>query len=174
MKQTSWWVPALVLPLLIIAACRKTEVFRDVVVDHGDQPVGELVAGLRIQQTFVPNHNRLCAVALCMATYGARAKDCRVIFSLRANGSPNVIDEKVVPCSEIVDNAWLRFDFRPLEGSKGQTLVLSVESPNGRPGNAATIWMATEPSIYPDGVLSLNGVPTPGSLRFMTFHEQSE
>jgi hypothetical protein len=97
-----------------------------------------------------------------------------VIFSLRANGSPNVIDEKVVPCSEIVDNAWLRFDFRPLEGSKGQTLVLSVESPNGRPGNAATIWMATEPSIYPDGVLSLNGVPTPGSLRFMTFHEQSE
>jgi hypothetical protein len=174
MKQRSWRAPALALLLLTGAACRKAEVLRDVVVDHADRPVGELVAGLRIEQSFVPNHDRLCAVAVSMATYGGRARGCRVIFSLRADGSKNVIDDHVVPCSGIADNAWLRFDFRPLEGTKGQRLILSVESPNGRPGSAATIWMATEPGIYPDGALSLNGVPTPGSLRFMTFHEQTE
>ena len=166
--------PALALWLPTGLACRKVDVSRDVVVDYADRPVGEIVAGLRIEQSFVPNHDRLCAIGVSMATYGGRARDCRVVFSLRAAGSKNVVDDKIVPCSAIADNAWVRFDFRPLDGSKGQTLVLSVESPNGQPGNAATIWMASVPGIYPDGALSANGVPIPGSLRFMTFHEQTE
>jgi hypothetical protein len=170
-SPTVWLSPALAL-LVAGAGCRKNEAYRDVVVDYGDRPVGELVAGLRIEQRFVPNHDRLCAIAVNMATYGGRAKDCRVVFSLRADGSQNVIEDKIVPCAAIPDNAWVHFDFRPLDGSKGQRLVLSIESPNGQPGSTATIWMASVPGIYPDGSLVVNGVPTPGSLRFMTFHEQ--
>ncbi len=162
---------ALALPLAV-AACRKTEVCRDVVVDYFDRPVGELVTGFLVEQSFAPNHDRLCAVAVNMATYGGRAKDCRVAFRLRAEGSASVIDDKVVPCSAIADNTWVRFDFGPLAGTKGEKFVLTIESPNGQPGNAATIWMASVPGIYPDGALSVNGVPTPGALRFMTFHEQ--
>jgi hypothetical protein len=81
-----------------------------------------------------------------------------------------VIDEKVVRCTAIPANHWVHFDFGPLEATQGQRFVLTLESPNGKPGKAATIWMASVPGIYPDGALEVNGVPTPGALRFGTFH----
>jgi hypothetical protein len=170
--NTRWSLALAVAPLLAVAACRKPQVCRDVVVDYADRPVGELVTGFLVEQSFAPNHDRLAAIAVNMATYGGRARDCRVAFRLRAEGSPNVIDDMVVPCSAIADNTWVRFDFGPLAGTKGQKFVLTIESPNGQPGNAATIWMASVPGIYPDGALSVQGVPIPGSLRFMTFHER--
>jgi hypothetical protein len=169
--KTRWRLAIALAPWLAVAACRKPQVYRDVVVDYSDRPVGELVAGLLVEQSFASNHDRLCGVAVNMATYAGRAKDCRVAFRLRAEASANVIADQVVFCSALADNSWVRFDFAPLAGSRGEKFVLAIESPNGQPGSAATLWMASVPRIYPEGALSVNGVPTPGALRFMTFHE---
>jgi hypothetical protein len=74
-------------------------------------------------------------------------------------------------CAALVDNGLARFDFPALAGSAGQRFMFRIESPNGRPGDAATIWMSSVEGIYPDGALTVNGTPAPGALRFFTFHE---
>src|SRR5260221_5130241 len=100
--NTSWSLALALAPLLLaVAACRKPQVCRDVVVDYSDRPVGELVTGFLVEQSFAPNHDRLSAVAVNMATYAGRARDCRVAFLLRVAGSPNVIYDKSVACSAI-------------------------------------------------------------------------
>jgi hypothetical protein len=155
-----------------LAACAPdtSETYRDVVVDYSDRPAGELVDGFKVSQSFVSNHDRLCAVAVAMATYAGRAKGCEVVFRLRAEKSVNDIHVQRVPCAEIADNSLVRFDFKPLDATRGQRFVFSLESPDAQPMDAATALMASIPNIYPDGVLSVNDEPVPGALCFTSFH----
>jgi len=155
--------------LAVLAACREAEPRRDVVIDYSDRLVGELLAGTTVEQSFVPDHDGLCAVAVVVATYGGTPR-CKVRFRLRAEGSAAIISEQVRGCSKIADNSAVRFDFPPLVATRGRRLVFSIDSPNGRPGNRVSLWMASIPGIYPDGALSVNGQPVPGALRFTTFH----
>jgi len=145
--------------------------FRDVVVDHSDRTVGEIVSGVVVEQTFVANHDDMSGVAVVFATYHGRAKNCRVVFSLRAAGASTQIYSELRECARIEDGGYARFDFPALPGSAGQRFTVQIESPNGRAGDAATLWMSSVPGLYPDGALTLAGVPTPGALRFITFHE---
>jgi hypothetical protein len=159
------------LVLLVSQGCGPSSApYRDVVVDLSDTPVGELVAGVMVEQTFVPNHDRLSGVAILLATYGGRARGCHVLFRLRAPGSRNDIATGARDCSAIADNSWVRFDFDPLPATRGQRLLFQLESPDGRTTEAVTAWMSSVPNVYPDGALTINGVAVKGSLRFVTYH----
>ncbi len=165
----------LVAPALLLIpgpACRKPEpafTYRDVALDYSDHQV-ELVAGLEVTQAFVPNHDNTSGVAIMMSNNGGRARECEVVFRLRARGSAADIDQQSVPCWKLPDHDWVRFDFPPLVYTRARPLVISVESPNGRAGEAAMVLAASVPDVYPDGRLRLGDVVTPGALRFMTFH----
>ena len=158
------------LLLALGLACRdERPAYRDVVVDYSDRPL-ELVAGLEVTQVFIANHRDVTAVAVMMSNRGRRARDCDVVFRLRAKDSAADIDEQTLPCWQVPDQDWVRFDFPPLVLSHGRRFVISLHSPNGRPGEAPEILTASVPGIYPDGKLRLGDAVVPGALRFMTFH----
>jgi hypothetical protein len=171
MTRASWRSRLFGFGLLVAVGCRPSPAtYRDVVVDISDTPVGELVAGVVVEQTFVPNHDRLSGVAILLATYGGRARGCHVVFRLRAPGSRNDIAKQTRDCAAIADNSWVRFDFDPLPATRGQRLLFQLESPDGRTGQAVTAWMSSVPDVYADGALTVNGAPVKGSLRFTTYH----
>ena len=156
------------LSLNLLACDRQT--YRDVVQDFADRPIGELTAGTIVGQSFVPNHNRLTGVGVHMATF-ARVNRCDVVFRLRVEKSETDIVTKPLKCADVQDNSWIQIDFPAIKDSLKRKYVFLIESPNGAPGNAITIWMASMPGIYPDGQVLVNGKPIPGALKFVTFHE---
>lgn len=163
-------IAALALGLALLACREDATTFRDVVVDYSDRPLGELVAGQEVTQVFIANHDNLTAVALMMSNNEGRAHDCEVVFRLRAKDSTTDLAERKIDCSAIPDEDWVRFDFPPLVVSRRWKFVISVQVPNGAPGKAPILLMASVSGIYPDGKLRLDGTVVPGALRFMTFH----
>ena len=144
--------------------------YRDVVQDFSDRPVGEIVAGVTVGQTFVANHNSLNGVSILMATY-ARKNDCNLVFHVRREGEYGEIVTRGLKCADIQDNNWVRFDFPAVKDSLGRKFLFFLESPDGSRENSVTIWMASLPNIYPEGRTLINGEPIPGALRFITYHE---
>jgi hypothetical protein len=67
--------------------------------------------------------------------------------------APNEITafETRVDSSSLKDNEWVQFDFDPLD-SAGKRYRLELRSPEGRPGNAVTVWTnATANGVYRKG-----------------------
>lgn len=170
--RVGWLIVLTGLLMSVPAACRRPEpafTYRDVVLDYSNQQV-ELVAGLEVTQVFIPNHDNTSGVAIMMSNNGGRARDCEVVFRLRAHASAADIAEQSVPCGKVPERDWVRFDFAPLVYTRARRLVISIQSPDGHAGESAMIDTASVPEIYPDGRLRLGEAVTPGSLRFMTFH----
>jgi len=160
----------LLAPCLALLCCGgPSRTYRDVVVDYSDGAL-ELVAGRDVRQVFSANHDRVTAVAVMMSAPEAGAAACHVVFKLRARRRSFAIVEQQVPCASLPRRDWVRFDFTPLVGSRRQRLEIALESPDGRPGAAPAVLMASVPRIYPDGRLRVAGEDVPGALRFMTFH----
>ena len=155
----------------LLACAGRGQTYRDVVQDLADQPVGEITPLLSVNQSFSPNHGGLTGVSVFMATW-ARSNHCDVTFRLRLDGEDRDVSTQPIKCSEIKDNALVRFDFPAIPDSLGRRYVLSFESANAAPGNAITLWMSGIPGAYPDGTLSFNGKPVPGALRFTTYHRE--
>jgi hypothetical protein len=139
------------------------------VVDYSDKSV-ELVAGLDVAQVFRPNHHDLTAVAIMMSNPARRARDCDVVFRLRAKDSTTDIVVRKTACADVPEEGWVRFDFPPLPATEGWRLVFSIASPNGRPGQAPLIFTASMPGIYADGKLRINNEVVSGALQFTSFH----
>lgn len=171
MVRSFGWRTVGLLLVLGLHACRPDppELYRDVVVDYADRPI-ELVAGLEVTQVFLCNHDRLTAVAVMLSNQGGRARGCEVVLRLRAKDSPVDLHERRIDCATLPEEDWAELDFPPLPATLGQRLVISIHSPNGQPGRAAFVSMASVPGIYPDGKLRIDDTVVPGSLRFMTFH----
>ncbi len=138
-------------------------------VDYSDKSL-ELVAGLDVTQVFRPNHHDLTAVAIMMSNPGGRARDCDVVFRLRAKDSTTDIIVRKIGCADVPEEGWVRFDFPPLVASEWWRLVFSIASPNGRPGHAPLVFMASVPGIYADGKLRINNEVVSGALQFTSFH----
>lgn len=159
--------------VLGLAACHQAPepivTYRDVGIDYSDKAV-ELVAGLEATQVFVADHDNISGAAVMLSNNEGRTRDCEVVFRLRAHRSAADIVEQRIPCWKVPAHDWVRFDFPPLVYTRRRRLVISVESPNGRAGQAPLILMASVPEIYPDGRLRLGPEVVPGALRFMTFH----
>jgi hypothetical protein len=169
MRAGRWRLAVVSFVTAALVGCQEPDLRRDVVIDYSDRVVGELMAGVEVQQTFVPDHDELSAVAVFLTTYATTPR-CKLRFRLRAEGSSTNIVEQIRGCAMIADNSWVIFHFSPLVATRGRRLLFILDSHNGRPGNRVGPWMASNPGIYPEGVLSVGGVATPGALRFATFH----
>lgn len=117
-------------------------------------PVGELVKGTKVIQTFVSQCSGLNRVALYFGTYG-RVNTHPVIFRVTDTATKDTFYEQVIPGSEIEDNQWLELAFEPRLDSMGKQYRISVHSPESRPGDAVTIWRS-QGDAYPDGEALIN------------------
>ncbi|MHB1004358.1 MAG: hypothetical protein ACYC3S_01805 [Chloroflexota bacterium] len=135
---------------------------------HPERPIGEIVPGFSVGQTFVAETNNLDGVALQLATYNRR-NDCRLIFRLydMSAGLEAYISE--VACADIQDNAVRRFVFPTIEQSKGRTYLLTLESPDAGPGRAVTMW-TTGKDAYTPGFLTINLEPQSGDAIFDSYY----
>jgi len=151
-----------------VLACSPGTAYRDVVQKVSDRPVGDITREMSVTQTFVSNHRNLSGVALQVATWG-RKNQCDVNIHIRREGSNTDMALEQFKCSEMIDNAWIEVDFPPVADSLDQRFAIIVESPDGAPGNAVTLWAAPT-RVYADGQLFINGTSMPGAITFMTFH----
>lgn len=136
-----------------------------------DKATAEIVGGKTIGQSFV-SFNKLSAVAVLIGTF-QRHNSGNVIFHLKSwPASKNQTDISVsVNASEIKDNQFHVFTFRPIIDSKNKRFYFYVDSPKSVPGNAVAIWYSSKDN-YSAGSMYVNGSPSSGDLAFMTFVER--
>ncbi|MBU0703224.1 MAG: hypothetical protein KKC18_05090, partial [Chloroflexi bacterium] len=118
-------------------------------------------------QPFTAEYPSLSLVEVRFATY-ARENTGPVIFHLRA--SPDAADDlfaATIEAADLEDNAYHTFEFPPLRDSAGRSFCFCLEAPEAEPGNAITVWGATE-EAYPDGEAVLEGLKDRG-VRDLTF-----
>lgn len=105
---------------------------------------GEITGDARVGQTFVAQKDDLSGLAVMFATYSRRNNTQPVEFHLREFGLPQDIRTARVQASELRDNQFHRFEFEPLQDSKGKTYFFFVTSPTSRPGDAVTVDLNTQ------------------------------
>jgi hypothetical protein len=139
------------------------------VLDASVKPVGEIIKGGVVTQTFKAEHDKLSAVSVKLATY-ARANDTSVKLALLADDGTEIatqtIDGKYLP-----DNTFHTFRFPAIAVSKDKTYQIRISAPDGKPGNAITAWMS-ETDIYPEGQLTVNGITMPNDLSMKLYYER--
>jgi hypothetical protein len=129
---------------------------------HGQRVIGEMVAGHTYAQTFVANHNRLKSVATRLATQG-RTNHGVVRFKLERLDNAQIVYQEQFDMADVKDNEWRSFEFSPVEDSGGRQFRFTIESPQGSPGNAVTVWSSAS-DFYKGGQYVIDGRPGSGDL----------
>lgn len=125
-----WWIAG--------DQMRFQEVYSDPIT--AATPVGELVAGMKIQQPFTAKTDELCGVSVQLSTY-ARANTATVLIQI-VDAAGTVQGEATLNTAEIEDNAVRYIPFaEPISAHLGERYELVLTSPDGQPGNAITVWM---------------------------------
>jgi len=122
------------------------------------QVVGELVASATVGQIVRAEWEGLAGVAVRLGTYG-RLNTGPLVFHLQTY--PTVGADLVtiqVDSSIIRDNEFYIFRFRPIFPSQNRMFYFYLEAPEGRVGNAITIWGSPK-DVYPDGWAIIRGLP---------------
>ncbi|HEV8240581.1 MAG TPA: hypothetical protein VGS57_14525 [Thermoanaerobaculia bacterium] len=115
-------------------------------------PAEEILPGRPVEQTLVCPVGRIEDVAVVFATY-ARQNTSHVVLSLSEKGRQ--LGRRELAAADLKDNGWVSLPV-DVRDCRGRTLVLRVESPDARPGNAVTVW--TYPHYY-GGEVSQGGNP---------------
>lgn len=128
---------------------------------------GELLAGHRVGQTFVAQHDGLDGVDLLLATY-AHANPGSVVLHLRRDVAATAdLAMMRLPAAAVVNNAWQHFAFPPQAGSRGQAFYIELEHPGAVPGQAITAyWALGRGDPYPYGRATYDRAPLDGDLAF--------
>jgi hypothetical protein len=138
----------------------------DISQGYNERPVGELVEGTTVEQSFVSNHANLAAVGILFATY-ARSNTGLTIVHLRTGGSTADIANFSLKNTELPNNDWVTLSFPQVSDSEGKFYSMIVESKGTSPGNAVTIWSTS--SSPRGGTLRINSTAQAGSICFMTY-----
>jgi hypothetical protein len=128
--------------------------------------VGELVAGATAGQSFAAEYGGLAEVAVKVGTYDRQNKGA-LVFRLDGPGLTDAVT-RTVDAAELEDNAYQAFEFPLIEGSAGKGYTFTLESPDGAPGEAITVWGA-EDDAYPDGEATLTGLYRGKNVADLTF-----
>ena len=141
----------------------------------------ELTGGRTFGQTFVCTRNNLYRIDLSTATY-ARINTSPVIFHLRsASPSTSEVAEAfaamdiltiTLPGPEVQNDRPTSFVFPPLRDSKDKAFYFFIESPEGTPGNAITVYV-NEYDQYPAGTAYRDGQPVAGDLAFTAYSQET-
>lgn len=150
---------------------------------------GELLDGQTFGQTFTLQYDGLYRIDLYTATY-ARENTHPVIFricptSLQREGQDGDVPTLAcgggdgadlvrleLPAAEISNSGPTVITFPPLDGTAGQTLYFSIESPGSMPGDAITIYRH-EQDVYPGGQMFVDGRPTGGDIAFIAYTQET-
>ncbi len=119
-------------------------------------PVGELLAGHSVCQTFIARFPRLAEIRVRIGTYGRRNQgELRLVLREDGwNGHPlRIVSAEM---AMLRDNEEHAFAFSPVDSSAGRRFAFCLEAPEGRPGNAVAIW-ATDVDQYAEGEAILRG-----------------
>ncbi len=129
--------------------------------------IGEIIAGLKVIQTFTPLKPRVNRIDLMLATF-ARKNHGKIIFHLKENSTGNDIYNKTEDISEIRDNSWYTIYFPPFNDSMiGKRIYLVIEAPESKHGDAITIY-SSKNETYKMGELYINDQSTGKDLTFAT------
>lgn len=127
----------------------------------------ELVANTEIAQTFVALEDDLRTVVFNVNTFG-RVNTCTIRVKLMQLPEDKLVQESDFPCQTLPTDNPLQFSFEPVANSKNKTYRLIVTSPDGRAGNAVSLWAKSDFN-YPNGKLNFNNQPKSGGLEFDIF-----
>jgi hypothetical protein len=134
--------------------------------------VGEIHGRTSYGQTFVARYPNLNRIDVKLATYD-RENHFPVVFHLR-RGLPDEADSDIVTIkvqpSAIADDSFYAFVFPPIPDSQGQTFYFYIQSPRAMPGDAFTIWAASD-NAYPEGSRIVNDRPASGDLCFIAYSD---
>lgn len=145
----------------------------DISQDSFAKPVGEIIQGVTVGQTFRSHQDNLNGISIMLATY-ARKNNQDIIFHLKESlAAKQDIFSTTFNAATLRDNAFLDIKFPSLKNSKGKNYYFEIESSKAKPGDAITIWSSDKP-VYGDGELLLNGEKSPGALAFKTYYQSTE
>jgi uncharacterized protein (UPF0332 family) len=167
-----WTIPGTRMPKVIPASQFKPS--KEVLTPDSYQgesnfPVGEIVGGIEIGQTFYCDNNNLARIKVMLATYNRRNYQ-DIIFHLKASPTEEKdIYTETFNASGVADDEYKAFDFPPIPDSKGKTFYFSFESPGSKTGDAITLW-ATNEDKYEKGAMYKNGEKLTGDVRFFTYY----
>jgi SAM-dependent methyltransferase len=133
-----------------------------------ERPLPELERGRTIAQSFVCPADDMSRIDVRMSNLG-RLNSCHVQFRLQEEDEPRrEVAAYRLFCAHIFEETWT-FVPVPLQAeSAGRRYRLTLESPDGAPGQAVTA-MASDGTAYGDGQLFVDGEPAEGSLCFQVY-----
>jgi hypothetical protein len=141
----------------------------------------ELTGGKTFGQSFICTRNNLYRIDLSTATY-ARINTSPVIFHLRSaspstsEGAETFVATDILtitlPGPEVQNDRPTSFVFPPLHDSKDKAFYFLIESPEGAPGNAITVYV-NEYDQYLAGTAYRNGQPVAGDLAFTAYSQET-
>jgi hypothetical protein len=138
------------------------------VIQPADAQVGDINRNNSIKQSFVAELDNLFDVNVQLGTWD-RVNTCEVTLTL-SDDRNNVVAERKLDCTLIVDHAFYNFDFRHIEDSKGKMYSLEISS-NGTGKNSITAWKSSQ-DVYPLGKLYKNEQEETGDLSIALFYER--
>lgn len=131
---------------------------------NSDITVNELSQGIVVAQSFAAEEE-ISGFSLLFATLD-RQNAVTVHISLKETKTQKEVYKTSIQASEIQDNKYQTFLCEPKVPAGSYTIF--VESPEGKPGNAVTLW-ATSVNTYDGGFLAVSGQQAPGDLAFEVF-----
>lgn len=138
---------------------------KSIMSEEATTPVGELLKGTIVEQTFIAEADIIDNISLKFATYD-RQNTGTVRVQLLDDISKNILLDRQLDVSNLDDNAFVTLQpDKMIRTAKGKMLRISISSETGTPGNAVTLWHNNGIS-QSDRELLINGQPTFGILCF--------
>ncbi len=178
LNRLLWWlVPIVALGLVLLTSYQAITSRR---YDRANGITGELLAGSSIGQTFIARYANLSGVELHLGTYDPNPAPAKasLVLHLRAEAGngPDLATAQMPAGAPLAHDPWYLFSFQPIADSQDRSFYIEVESPDGAPSKALTVyWWQPSPDgdAYPDGTAYLDGQPQPGDLTFGLHYEPS-
>lgn len=132
---------------------------------ESNAPVGEILKGDIIKQTFLMENDAIDEFSLQFATYD-RQNTGTIKVQLINEKNGLVVLEKILDVANLKDNSEVAFrSDRPIGNLSGSVLSLNITSETGVPGNAVTLWYNDHAERI-DQVLTINNKVMNGTLWF--------
>lgn len=172
-RHASWIVTGLILAFLAVASViivedviNRPDVSKGISTgiramnSHYTTAAPEIVPGASVGQTLRATEPNLSRIEVRLGTY-ERRNTAPLLLSIQEypSTSPPLRTIEAQP-ETILNNLYHVFAFPPIADSSGKMFLLTLESPQGTPGNAFTAWVG-ECDCYPEGTLFLQGERQP-------------
>ena len=169
----AWWlVPAICIAILLWTSVGATTERH---FDHANGVAGELMPGYSVGQSFVARYPNLSGVEIEIGTYREvpGPSKASLVLHLRSTrgSSPELATAHIAAGQELGVNPSYLFSFPPIPDSQDRTFYLEVESPDGKRGEALTLfWFKQIPGVggdsYQPGSALVNRGPYNADLAF--------